>query len=84
MLEIVLLTPEQGQDAETYQRFLATVRFALTFNTSGTHILSGCSRSALRQDDPNRAFSQWNPLGMGCIRNAPARSFSLSNCCSGR
>jgi hypothetical protein len=30
LLESAILTPEEGQDAETYSRFLTTVRFALT------------------------------------------------------
>ena len=41
LLETALLTPEEGQDANTYKRFLMTVRFALS------SIQAGCSSSTI-------------------------------------
>jgi hypothetical protein len=43
LLESAILTPEEGQDAETYIRFLTTVRFALTSIQAGR----GASAAAL-------------------------------------
>lgn len=43
LLEAAFLTPEDGQDSETYGRFLTTVRFAL----SSIHVGHGTSASAL-------------------------------------
>src|SRR5262249_51407359 len=43
LLESAILTPEEGQDAEIYSRFLTTVRFALTSIQAG----HGASPTAL-------------------------------------